>query len=159
MLQGNGEHCLVAVPTIKRTGMSFSFLCCFHHVRCWGRKCTSTTTQQQQPSGEPDGHSRNATRRKTRKNKGQLSRFKGHTGDLKQHVHDIGASQIGVDIFPKPTQQIPEHVSQNYKGGGEILTALDLDSLTFIALTNPPMTLPAADASIAVMEVWKLMLE
>ena len=66
----------------------------------------------------------------------------------------MGRTRGGNDFFDKSTQEIAEFVSRTIKGGGEFITAMDPDALSFQPLDDP--VFPDDDADELEIERWKL---
>ena len=69
-------------------------------------------------------------------------------------MYDVEGTRGGNDLFDKTMCEITEFVSRSIKGGGKLLTAMDLDDLDFQPLTDPPF--PDDDADELELERWKL---
>ena len=61
-------------------------------------------------------------------------------------------------MFSVTTHEIAEYIARSVKGAGEFITAMDPDNLSFDDIPNPADTPPAATASMAEQEIWKLQL-
>ena len=61
-------------------------------------------------------------------------------------------------MFSVTTHEIAEYIACSVKGAGEFITAMDPDNLSFNDLPNPADAPPAATASMAEQEIWKLQL-
>lgn len=87
----------------------------------------------------------------------QQHKFQGKVEALKGTIYNVGASRGDDDSFARTTRNIAEHVTQQVKGAGEILIAMDPNNLAFKPLINAPP--PGTGAGMAKIEIWKMDLE
>ena len=86
---------------------------------------------------------------------GTRTRFEGKVEELKKHVYDLSSGHSGTDVFVMTMREIMEYITHTYKGSGEFLMTMDLDTLVFEVSVDPAMTPPPDGDSIAIVEVWK----
>ena len=106
------------------------------------------------PNSQPQ-HNWNSNNRRQRSTPRQ---YEGKIEELKHHIYDVSSMKSGSDMFSVTTHEIVEYIARSVKGAGEFITAMDPDNLSFDNLPNPPDAPPAATASMAEQEIWKLQL-
>ena len=63
-------------------------------------------------------------------------------------MYDVSGGRSGADVFATTTRELAEYISSMNKGSGQLLTAMDPDTLTFEVLVDPSMTPPPGGADL-----------